>query len=162
MSKAVYYKTYSSVPTDLPEIIYFYKLRPIVEFVKEHLGAVELYANYIPAPETCLITVYNFPNDADYDSLLSDPRHPTNAIPVFNNDPVIVKFRERRNIVYTLEIIDNWTVDETLNEGDFSILDTPPMTEEEIQIYNAQVAEIETYMEQKNFWGPHTDLFKYE
>lgn len=162
MSKAVYYKTYSSVPTDLPEEIYSYKLRSMFEFVKENLGTVDMYFNYSTDPGLTRTIVYNFPNDTEYNTLLSDPRHPANSLAAFVNDSVTATFVTRRNITLTFEVVDNWAIDETLTKAtvdDFQFLDSPAMSEDEIQIYNAQVLEIENYMEQTNNWGRHTDLF---
>lgn len=161
MSKAVYYKSYSAVPTDLPEEVYFYKIRTMFEFINEHFDKIDVYL--LESNETRTM-VLNFLNNADYDALLSSPGHPANVLPVFVNDSTIINFSQRRNITLTVEIIDDWVVDETLPKATFEKIQLviPPMTEEEIQNYNAQLVEIETHLEQINYQGRYWQLLENE
>ena len=155
MSKAVYYKSTSPNVVDFVERIHSYKLYLLSQFCVEHSDQVKLYASGTADGETTITTVYLFPNDTDYESLLSDPNHPANFLPTFINDSVVKTFCERRGIQITYEIIDNWTPSEDLTLS--TDLGVTPMFADELDIYLSMVDDIEAEMVKTNEWGRYVN-----
>ena len=151
MSKAVYYKSHSPNVVDFVEQVYSYKLYPLSDFCLEHSAQCELYIRGVEDGETTITTVYHFPNSAEYESLLSDSRHPANSLPAFINEADIKKFCEQRDITITYEVIDNWTITPGLSHE--SELSPTRMSDDEIVIAQAVVNDVSAGMESTNDWS---------